>query len=182
MDRLFGGWLFVLIYLMLNWVLLKIYPEHFSKRFFTKQTYRTKAQRYSSKAYSVLLNVTLAYALFVHASLKQPYFYIGMITYLISGALYTISLTDYASTPPDTPVTKGIYKVTRHPQQILTELMFIGCALALSSPAIFISGVAQLVLLNWSMQSQEQYCIERYGERYREYMKRTPRYFLFRRL
>lgn len=180
MKNLLGGWLFVLIYILINWILLRTYPKHFSKRFFTKQTYKTKIQQYSSKAYSILLNVTMVYTIFVHATFREPYFYIGIITFLISGVLYIISLMNYASTPPDVPATRGIYRATRHPQQILTEIMFIGCGFALSSPVIVVSSIVQLVLLNWSMESQEQYCIERYGKQYQDYMKRTPRYFLIR--
>ncbi len=51
------------------------------------------------------------------------YFVVGLVLFIISFVAYIMSLVAYATSNPDKPVTKGIYKLSRNPQQISTILM-----------------------------------------------------------
>lgn len=172
------GWMFVLIYLLLNRIMLAIYPKHFSERFYKRPKFPLKKQLYSSVSYSILLNATMLYIAFLPVKTGSSRFYAGTVIYLVSLILYMIALTNYASTPPDRPAVKGIYKISRHPQQVLTEFLLMGFGWAASSWITIISCTSQLILLYQSMNAQENYCIEKYGKEYEDYMKKTPKYFL----
>jgi protein-S-isoprenylcysteine O-methyltransferase Ste14 len=97
---------------------------------------------------------------------------------LSSLVLYIITLINYASTPPDQPVTKGIYRISRHPQQVLTEILLVGCGIATDSYLIILLCIIQTILLYRSMKVQERNCIERYGKPYEDYLEKTPRFFI----
>ncbi|MCL6472639.1 MAG: hypothetical protein K6T91_07485 [Firmicutes bacterium] len=91
--------------------------------------------------------------------------------------LFIITMHNYATTPSDRPVVKGVYKFTRNPQQLLVALMLIGIASITESVFIVISCILQLLLMYPTFISQERFCIDKYGQEYEEYMKRTPRHF-----
>jgi len=83
---------------------------------------------------------------------------------------------NFATTPLNEPVTKGLYRYSRNPQYLTEFLMFIGVSIA-SASWIFLlfSSVYEISLLSFA-SSEERFCLEKYGDAYREYMNRTPRY------
>ena len=83
---------------------------------------------------------------------------------------------DFAETPPNRPVTKGMYRYSRHPFYVAMLLTYLSVGIA-SASWIFLSAVIiWAVLIGLSVNDEERYCLEKYGETYREYMDRTPRW------
>lgn len=175
---IFYGWIFVALFGLINIILMKLYPKHYTRRLLTLPEFTSKPEKILSIIYALMLNLTMLLSCFLPI--------VGGLTFAAGLALYSISLAcicfalyTYATTKPDTPVTKGIYKISRHPQQVFTCTMIMGIGLMLSSPVVIISGALQLCLLYPSMVAQERFCIAKYGEAYREYLNTAPRYFIF---
>lgn len=74
-------------------------------------------------------------------------------------------------------VTTGPYSHTRHP--LYSAISAYGIALALVSASWIFVGLALLMILGLAVRvpKEEQMMIERFGEEYRSYMKRTGRFF-----
>ena len=90
-----------------------------------------------------------------------------------------MAVMDFISTPINEPVTKGLYKYSRNPQEVMLSLIMFGACITISSwLALVILGVSRIIN-HISILAQEQACIKQYGDSYKEYMKRIPRYFLF---
>lgn len=106
-------------------------------------------------------------------------FIIGVILALFGLAGLTIAMFNFKNTPFDQPVTTGIYKISRHPMSLTLTISEVGTCIAIDSwIALFVILLAKIPY-HFINLAQEEFCIRKYGDSYREYMKRTPRYFLF---
>ena len=89
------------------------------------------------------------------------------------------ALFDYKNTPLDEPVTRGLYRVSRHPQIVMASAVLLGACIAIGSwPALVMLAVARL-LSHLGIVAEEEICLQQYGDAYRAYLKRVPRYFVF---
>ncbi|GAG61418.1 unnamed protein product, partial [marine sediment metagenome] len=107
-------------------------------------------------------------------------FILGIILYVVGFGGVIIALFNFKNTPPDQPVTKGLYKISRHPQEFMLFILFLGICIAIGSwLALFILIISKL-FRHFGILGEEKGCLERYGDSYRAYMKRVPRYFLIK--
>jgi protein-S-isoprenylcysteine O-methyltransferase Ste14 len=82
----------------------------------------------------------------------------------------------FATTPPDKLVTKGIYRYSRNPMQLSVFILLVGVGIATASwVSLLLSVVYMIVPLLW-LEAEERHCLKFYGDAYREYMSRTPRW------
>jgi len=74
-------------------------------------------------------------------------------------------------------VTDGPYRYIRHPLYTFGSLFFFGFCLLAGNALLLVSAVIALSALSARTPFEEQMLIERFGDQYKEYMKRTGRYF-----
>jgi protein-S-isoprenylcysteine O-methyltransferase Ste14 len=89
------------------------------------------------------------------------------------------AIVNFGTTPVDQPVTKGLYRVSRHPQIVSLTVIFLGICLMIGSWAALLALAASRVLQHYGILGEEEACLAEYGESYRAYLERVPRYFLF---
>ncbi|UCB60681.1 MAG: hypothetical protein JSW72_01055, partial [Candidatus Bathyarchaeota archaeon] len=53
---------------------------------------------------------------------------------------------------------------------------FIGIGIACASWLFLLLGAVAQILQNICLDAEERWCLEKYGDAYREYMNRTPRW------
>ena len=80
------------------------------------------------------------------------------------------------ATPIDRPATKGIYRVSRNPIYLGCLLIYIGVAIACTSWLFLLLTMIWIILYDILITPEEHWCLEKYGDSYREYMKRTPKW------
>jgi protein-S-isoprenylcysteine O-methyltransferase Ste14 len=119
----------------------------------------------------------IIYSLFVTIKLTTLWFYLGTAIFLAGLIVYTQALVNFASAPSDRRAVKGAYRYSRHPIQLLGIVMWIGVGIATTSWVILLACGIQLFLSRPFLIAQERYCLDTYGESYKEYMLKTPRYF-----
>ncbi len=116
---------------------------------------------------------------FVLFSLKQrlPYAIGILVLGLLIGswAFVTFGLKNLIGIE-DKLVTGGPYRYTRNPQYIGDSLNIIGYMVLTNSWMILVIGVLGVVLNLLAPYTEEPWLDERYGERYREYKCRVPRF------
>jgi protein-S-isoprenylcysteine O-methyltransferase Ste14 len=116
------------------------------------------------------------YAIFLPLQLYTTWFFSGLIIYL-SGLIFTsIAVMNFASSPKNKPVTKGLYRISRNPMYVGWLTMHIGLGIACTSWLYLVLAVVLLILFNAVLPSEKRWCLETYGDAYREYMNRTPRW------
>jgi len=105
-------------------------------------------------------------------------FWVGTAVTLIGLILFVKSLIDYRNAQPNKPAMNGLYAFSRNPQIVSLFFIIVGCNLAIGSwTAIGLTFIAQLFNFFFMIRSEEAACLNLYGEPYRDYMERVPRYF-----
>jgi len=118
------------------------------------------------------------YSVFLPLRLGTIWFYVGFPITLIGLVGITIVLVGWIKTPVGQPVTRGIYRYSRHPMYVTMVLLLLGVSI-ISASWVFllftvISGVG--FTRPFSVKIEEAQCLGHYGAAYREYMNRTPRW------
>jgi len=118
------------------------------------------------------------YSVFLPLQLGTIWFYVGLPITLIGLVGIILVLVDWVKTPAGQPVTRGIYRYSRHPMYVTMVLLLLGVSI-ISASWVFllftiISGVG--ATRPYFVKIEEAQCLGHYGDVYREYMNRTPRW------
>jgi protein-S-isoprenylcysteine O-methyltransferase Ste14 len=124
----------------------------------------------------VLLLALAIYSIFLPVELGTMWFSIGLPVYLLGLISQTIAYVNVATNPVDEPVTKGVYRYSRHPMYVALPFTLIGTGLASASWLFLLLSVIVVITHLYSAIPEERECLEAYGNAYREYMSRTPRW------
>ena len=116
------------------------------------------------------------YSIFLPLKLGTIWFYIGFVIYLVGLIIQIIAWQNLANASVDKPVTKGVYRISRNPMYIGDFLTFLAIAIV-SLSWIFLLVVIISVINNYiAIISEERECLVKYGDEYREYLDRIPRW------
>ena len=85
-------------------------------------------------------------------------------------------MINFATTPLDKPVTKGLYRFSRNPMFIGFFLVYLGVAIACISWAYLLMTVLFIVIVNYMSPFEEAITLGHYGAAYEQYMKKTPKW------
>jgi protein-S-isoprenylcysteine O-methyltransferase Ste14 len=136
----------------------------------------SKTQKYSLRSLHIIYLLSIIYSIFVPLKLGTPWFYTGLPVCLVGLIAYAMVWGGFATTPPDKPVTKGIYRYSRNPMHLSQVLIFLGVGIATASWIFLLLSVVYMITpLSW-LDAEERHCLKVYGDDYREYMKTTPRW------
>ena len=119
----------------------------------------------------------IIYSIFLPLRLGTTWFQVGLPIALLGLIMYTIVWVNLATIPPgDGPATRGLYRFSRHPMYLTVFLMNIGVSIACASWLFLVLSIALIILSVILVTAEERFLLEHYGDAYREYMERTPRW------
>lgn len=170
---------FSILFVATNMIILKTYPPHYKKRVLDMPKFDSKIQQAMGLFNFVLFQGLIITVVFMPLNFDAPYFYIGISLFILGYIAYISSLLNYATSNPYKPVTKGIYRFSRNPQQISTIVMWIGLGFLTTCWLIIIVCLIQLIAAFPTFIAQEKYCLDRYGDEYKRYMEYASRYIGF---
>jgi protein-S-isoprenylcysteine O-methyltransferase Ste14 len=128
--------------------------------------------------YAVFLPMIISwiYAVFLPLQLGTVWLYSGLVICLFGMIFTSVAILNFATSPKEKVITKGLYRFTRNPTYIGIILMQIGLGIACSSWLYLLLTVALMILLNANLSAEERYCLYRFGDDYRKYKNTTPRW------
>ena len=91
-------------------------------------------------------------------------------------SILTVATVNFLTTPINLPITKGIYRYSRHPMYFAIFIIFLGTGIATASWIIIIISIVFFIVPNIYVASEERYCLKRYGNLYQKYINRTPKW------
>jgi len=138
-----------------------------------KTSHRYRVVSYVSMAVDTM---AVAYSIFLPLKLGTIWFYAGLAIFLTGLAVLTAATVNFATTAMDVPITKGIYHYSRHPMYLASLLIYFSVGIASASWVFLLVFVLQSVSIRISAIEEERYCLGKYGEAYREYIDKTPRW------
>ena len=171
------AWWFPAVYTLITVIFMVIYGKSFIKKFFRFPGGRFKWKIPTIISSSIFSRGILAYAIFIPLKINTAWFWIGVVIFGITIIFTNITMVNFASTPHNQPVVKGMYRVSRHPIQVLAIIMSLGIGIATISWIILGASLLLVFLSYPTFLAQERSCLEMYGNAYRDYLKKTPRWF-----
>ena len=169
------AWWFPAIYTLITVIFMVVYGKAFNKKFFRFPGGKFKWKIPTIISSTVFSRGILAYAIFLQLKTDRAWFWIGAVVFGISIILSIISMANFASTPHAKPVTKGIYRFSRHPIQVVAIMMSIGIGIATTSWIIIVASILLALVSFPTFIIQERSCVEMYGQTYQSYLDKTPR-------
>lgn len=173
-----NGWILLVLEFSIQGFLLLVFPKDVVARLFDRSGWSVK-QRIFLVAGKVFSLACLALIIFTPLKINSSIFIVGLILYAIGLSGLVIAMLNFKDTPPGQPVTKGVYKISRHPQSVAIFILILGICVAIGSWVALFMLVMSKLLQHFSILAEEEVCLQRYGESYRAFMERVPRYFLF---
>jgi protein-S-isoprenylcysteine O-methyltransferase Ste14 len=175
---LLNGWLPLVLFYVIFGILLLAFPESVVARLYDRSGW-TKTQRNVSVFGKLFIFSWLFIVIFTPLKFGRGTFVLGILAYLVGLTGIVVALLNYKDTPLDQPVTAGLYKISRNPQQVTILITFCGISLMVASwLAVIILGIGA-VFAHVRVLAEERACLEQYGSSYASYMEDVPRYFLF---
>lgn len=173
-----NGWLLICLLYLTHIILLIAFPKDVVERLYDKSG-RKKRHKVIIYMGSFFAFVYFGLIIFTPLKIGSAVFISGIILYILGLAGFIVALFNFKSAPPDQPITSGLYRISRHPQQLMFFVTFIGICIAIGSWLALFTQIISSLFLHSRILAEEKACSERYGDSYRSYMKNVPRYFLF---
>jgi len=124
----------------------------------------------------LLLFPAMVYSIFLPMKPGTAWFYVGLPITLIGLIAYTIVLVNWATTPSDNQISRGLYRYSRHPMYVTMFVFLLGLSIVTASWVLLLLFIVFVVGCVVFVNVEEQSCLDKYGDAYREYMDRTPRW------
>jgi protein-S-isoprenylcysteine O-methyltransferase Ste14 len=175
---LVNGWILIAFFFGAYGAMLAFFPKYAFTRLYDRSG---QGKRLGVRRLSAVILVLLWFVMVCLTPLKigSVVFIIGILIYFLGLTGFLIALNDFKNTPVDEPVIKGLYRISRHPQQFSISIAFLGIGIATGSWLAFSTMLLGIIGAHKKILAEEEACLEQYGELYQKYMERVPRYFVF---
>ena len=132
------------------------------------------------KLFPVMWIIWLAaviYSIFLPMRLGTTWFYVGFPIAIMGLLGFTATTITFATTQIEQkPLATGLYRYSRHPLYITQLVMLVGVGVACASWVFLLFAIVYSMLSFIYAITEERHCLEKYGDAYREYTSRTPRW------
>ncbi len=174
-----NGWILLVIEFVIQGGLLLIFPKDVVARLFDRSAWSPKQKAFTiiGKVFSL---ITLLLIILTPLKTGTPLCAAGLILYAAGIAGLVVAMVNFKDTPLDQPVTKGVYRYSRHPQIVALTIMLAGICLAIGSWAALLMLIISRLWQHLGILGEEEVCLKKYGEPYRDFMQRVPRYLLIK--
>jgi len=171
-----NAWIFMSIFL-LQWLAVSLAGKRVCQRTgHPADMKRSQSDRRAGRAAMITWLSATTYSIFLPLQLGTIWFYVGLGVFLSGLIILIIATLNFARAPHDKPITGGLYHFSRHPMYLSMLFIYTGTSLASASWLFFLLAIAAIAPLRPEMALEERYCLEKYGDTYREYMNKTPRW------
>jgi protein-S-isoprenylcysteine O-methyltransferase Ste14 len=129
----------------------------------------------------IIMPFTLIYSIFLPLELGTWWFFAGLTIFLLALIMVLMSSISFSTAPLGEPLSNGVYAISRHPLYFGFFLGYVGTGIACASWVFLLCALVWIVSWYFGVIEEERLLLEMYGDAYREYMNRTPRWIGFSR-
>ena len=172
---LWNGWILAAIFLVANYFIMFIAPKDNIREMMDQVKYAKKKDKLINLFSMILYIGVMICSVFVPLKLGTIWFYVGLALFVL-GMSFTIPETQLFFRKKGQFLTRGFYRISRHPIYVMVDIAWIGMAVATASWLLFVLIVFYMIVLHFLILAEERICLEKYGDSYREYMNKTSRY------
>ena len=177
---LWNAWIFIVLSLVLTTVsFMLIAKEKMEKRMEGEPAWSelTKTAKIAFViTHMIVMPLTIIYSIFLPLKLGIVWFFAGLPICLLALVMDLLFSISFITGPVDEPITTGIFAISRNPGYLSYFLMCAGIGIACASWIFLLFAVVWIVAWHFGIPGEERTLIGKYGDAYRDYMKRTPRW------
>ena len=170
-----NGFMLILPIIIIRYGIVSIFGKQASKRttFFPPREGRENLAYW---VYEISILLIMIVLFFNEADLISLINFIGLGISIIGMILYAISIVHFSKPNISGLNTKGLYRISRNPMYIAFFLYFLGCSMLTNSWLLLSILIIFQISVHGLILSEERWCIEQFGEAYKNYMKEVRRY------
>ena len=173
---IWNAWIFMIWLLIQNFGIGLLNKELYKKAGHQPDTQQSLKYKFISYISMPLWLLVTAYSIFLPLKIGTTFFTVGIAIFLLGIIINTCATINFWKTPINEPVTRGVYRFSRHPIYLGLLLIYLSVGIASASWVFLLLTAFSAILIGLSVADEEHYCLEKYGETYRKYMNRTPRW------
>jgi protein-S-isoprenylcysteine O-methyltransferase Ste14 len=176
---IWNAWIFIVILLAAAFVPPAIGSERVEKRMEGEPTggEQTEVTKIANLiTHVIIMPFTLIFGIFVPIKVGAWWLYLGLPIYLLGLVMVLMYAISFATAPVDEPLSKGVYAISRHPAYSGFFLAYAGIGIACASWVFLLCALVWIGSWRPGVVEEERMLLEKYGEAYRQYMDRTPRW------
>jgi protein-S-isoprenylcysteine O-methyltransferase Ste14 len=173
-----NGWIPLGLLALTDGILFLIFPKEVVARLFDRSEWTQQQVIYTVISKLSALGC-LVMLIFTPLKLGSSVFIIGMMVVSLGLTGLVKALFDFRNTPLREPVSRGIYRLSRHPQIVMSSVVLLGGCIAIGSWSAFLMLMVARLFSHFGILAEEEVCLRQYGDAYRAYMEQVPRYFIF---
>lgn len=173
---IWNAWIFMIWLLIQNFGVMLVSKDIYYKAGEPPDMKPSRKYKILSYILTPLWLLATTYSFFLPFKLGTIWFIMGLIIFSLGLIINIIASINFVKTPINEPVSGGAYRYSRNPIYIALVLIFLGVSIASASWIFLLLTVLMAILVSLSIADEERYCLDKYGDTYREYMARTPRW------
>ncbi len=173
-----NGWIFLICLYIIQFFLIFSSSKEVRSRLLDRSEFTKKQWIFTgiSKIIVLIVQIIITLTPLVNDILE---FTIGLTIFILGMCGVITAVNTFKNTPLDVPVTQGLYRISRNPQETSLSIAFIGICLSVGSLFLIVLFLFSRIFNHFHILAQEEACLKNYRELYQYYMNEIPRYFLF---
>ena len=173
---LWNAWICMSVFVFQMLVILFAGKHVHERSHVPNEARHSKLERYVGFIGNFIWLIALGYSIFLPFRFNSLWFYIGISDFILGFIILAVATFNFINTPGDQLITKGVYRFSRHPMYLATFFICLGSGIAAASWLfIFLSMIMALCFYQEAL-IEERYCLDKYNNVYRSYMKSVPRW------
>lgn len=178
---LLNAYLFVVVYLILTILPFLFKKDKKSEEKSHKKTKNGFFYRFIYNMSSIMFILAIAVSFFLPLVFDSVFFVIGIGLWAIGIIIVSSVCITWIKTPSDKLLTEGMYKYSRNPMYLSFFFAYTGIGLISKSWIFLTITFVYMIVVVLFVKEEEKICLEKYGEEYKEYMNKTPRWIVFKK-
>lgn len=172
---IWNAWIFMSVFILQMLAIAFINKRVWERSHIPKEVKRNRLERSAGIVGNLVWLITMGYSVFLPFHLNTLWFYFGLSVFIIGLIFMTIATYHFITAPTDRVITKGVYRLSRHPMYIATFLICLGSGIATISWVFLLLSIVMALCFYQEALIEERFCLEKYGDVYQKYMNRVPR-------
>jgi len=173
---IWNAWIFMSVFILQMLAVMFMSKRVWQRSGHPADVAKSKTEKQAGIIGNAIWGLATLYSIFLPLKLGTLWFFIGFPIAFLGVMILAIATADFAVAPSERPATQGTYAFSRHPLYLSSFIIYIGTAIATASWLFLLLGLSNIFWVRTEARVEERYCLEKYGDAYRRYMERTPRW------
>lgn len=172
---MWNAWIFMSVFLLQMLIMMLADKSVREKTHVPQNTKQNNFEKYIGIVGNIIWLLSLIYSVFLPLRPGTAWFIPGLVIFIIGFIFMIISTVNFITTPAKMLITKGLYRLSRHPMYLASFFICLGAAIAAISWVFILLSLIMIACFHQEALIEERYCSEKYRE-YKDYMKCVPRW------